>query len=143
MQQKYEEANSFRKTILDNGLRIITEEVPFLKSVSIGIWVRVGSRFEPAAINGISHFIEHVLFKGTVHRSALDIAREIDSVGGILDAFTSKEFTAFYCKVMDENLVSAVDLLCDLFINATFPEDEIDNILSGNWLRMLRHNLPA
>ncbi len=126
MQQKYEEANSCKKTLLDNGLRIITQEVPFLKSVSAGIWVRVGSRFEPASLNGISHFIEHMLFKGTARRSALDIAREIDSVGGILDAFTSKEFTAFYCKVMDENLEAAVDLLCDLFINATFPEDEIE-----------------
>ena len=126
MELKHEERNTYRKSTLDNGLRIITEEIPFIKSVSIGIWVRVGSRFEAPPINGISHFIEHMVFKGTERRSPYDVAREIDSVGGILDAFTSKEFTAYYCKVMAEHMHVAVDLLSDLFISPSFPENEIE-----------------
>ncbi|MFZ5867312.1 MAG: M16 family metallopeptidase [Thermodesulfobacteriota bacterium] len=123
---RYEETNTYRKTVLDNDLRVITEEVPHMKSVSMGIWVRCGSRFEQPALNGICHFIEHMLFKGTQRRSAFDIAREMDSVGGILNAFTSKELTAFYGKVLGEDLELAVDLLSDLFINSSFPEEEID-----------------
>lgn len=123
---KYEEPFTYRKTTLDNGLRIVTEEVPYLQSVSLGIWVRSGSRFEESRYNGICHFIEHMLFKGTPRRSAYAIAKEIDSVGGGLNAFTSKELTSFYCKVMDENLELAVDLLTDIFLNASFPEEEIE-----------------
>ncbi|MEJ2716242.1 MAG: pitrilysin family protein [Deltaproteobacteria bacterium] len=123
---RYEEAHTYRKTTLDNGLRIITEEVPYFQSVSLGIWVRSGSRFEAPGVNGICHFIEHMLFKGTHRRSAYAIAREIDCVGGVLNAFTSKELTSFYCKVTDENLELALDLLTDIFLNASFPEDEIE-----------------
>lgn len=122
----YEAINSYRKTTLDNGVRIITEQIPYLQSVSLGIWVRSGSRFEQPEVNGICHFIEHMLFKGTEKRSAFVIAKEIDAVGGVLNAFTSKEMTSFYCKVLNENLELAVDLLNDIFLNASFPEDEIE-----------------
>jgi predicted Zn-dependent peptidase len=121
-----ENLNGYRKSILDNDVRIITEEIPYLQSVSLGIWVRSGSRFEQPEVNGICHFIEHMLFKGTAKRSAFDIAKEIDAVGGVLNAFTSKEMTSFYCKVLNENLDLAVDLLSDIFLNASFPEDEIE-----------------
>jgi len=121
-----EHSNHYRKTSLGNGLRIVTEEVPHLQSVSLGIWVRSGSRFETPALNGICHFIEHMLFKGTQRRSAYAIAKEIDSVGGVLNAFTSKEMTSFYCRVLSENLPLAADLLTDIFLNPSFPEDEIE-----------------
>lgn len=121
-----EDIATYGKTTLDNGIRIITEQVPSLQSVSLGIWVRSGSRFEHPEVNGISHFIEHMLFKGTDRRSAYAIAREIDSVGGVLNAFTSKELTSFYCKVIQENLELAVDLLADIFLNSSFPEEEIE-----------------
>jgi predicted Zn-dependent peptidase len=123
---KYEDFNTYRKTTLDNGVRIITEEMPYLQSVSLGIWVRSGSRFEQPAVNGICHFIEHMLFKGTERRSAFTIAKEIDSVGGVLNAFTSKELTSFYCRILSENLELAMDLLSDIFLNASFPDDEIE-----------------
>ncbi len=126
MQKQYESAHTYRKTVLDNGIRVVTEEVPYLKSFSLGIWVRSGSRYEPPEVNGISHFIEHMLFKGTERRSAFDIAKEIDSVGGVLNAFTSKEFTAYYCKAIDENWDTAADLLCDIFLNPSFPDEEIE-----------------
>ena len=88
------------KTTLENGIQVITEEIPSVHSVSIGIWVEAGSRDEHRDENGISHFIEHMLFKGTKRRSARQIAKEIDSVGGVLNAFTSKEFSSFYAKVL-------------------------------------------
>ncbi len=88
---KYNDFTSYRKTTLDNGVRVITETVPYVQSISIGIWVHSGSRFEQPEVNGICHFIEHMLFKGTDRRSAFTIAKEIDSVGGVLNAFTSKE----------------------------------------------------
>lgn len=126
MPTTYEDSCAYRKTTLDNGLRIVTEEIPYAQSVALGIWVRNGSRFETPDLNGISHFIEHMLFKGTQRRSAYDIAREIDSVGGGLNAFTSKELTAFYCRIMAEHLDMAADLLTDIFLNASFPEEEIE-----------------
>ncbi|MBI4966123.1 MAG: insulinase family protein [Desulfomonile tiedjei] len=119
-------SNHYGKTILGNGVRIVTEEVPHLYSASLGIWIRSGSRFETPSVNGICHFIEHMLFKGTARRSAYVIAKEIDSVGGVLNAFTSKEMTSFYCRVLSENLPLAVDLLTDIFLNPSFPEDEIE-----------------
>jgi predicted Zn-dependent peptidase len=123
---KFENNYSYKKTVLDNGVRILTEEVPYLQSVSLGIWIRSGSRFEAPDVNGICHFIEHMLFKGTDRRSAFAIAKEIDSVGGVLNAFTSKEMTSFYCRVLSENVELAADLLSDIFLNSTFPEDEIE-----------------
>jgi len=117
--------DTYRKTVLPNGVRVISEANDHMRSVSIGIWVRAGSRYEPPHLNGICHFIEHMLFKGTPTRDAYAIAKEIDSVGGVLNAFTSKEFTAFYAKALKEDLQLAVDLLTDIFLRSTFPEDEI------------------
>jgi predicted Zn-dependent peptidase len=122
----YEDLDNYRKTTLNNGIRIVTERVPSVQSVSLGIWVRSGSRFEQPEVNGICHFIEHMLFKGTPKRSAYTIAKEIDSVGGVLNAFTSKELTSYYCRILDEHLELAVDLLSDIFLNSSFPEDEIE-----------------
>ena len=94
----------FAKTVLDNGIRILSEERPGARSVSLGIWVENGSRHESRHQSGISHFIEHLLFKGTERRSATGIAEEMDTVGGVLNAFTGKETTCYYAKVLDENL---------------------------------------
>jgi predicted Zn-dependent peptidase len=114
------------KTTLANGIQVITEEIPSVHSVSVGIWVHAGSRDEDWEENGISHFIEHMLFKGTKRRSARQIAKEIDSVGGVLNAFTGKEFSSFYAKVLAEHLPIALDLLFDLYLNSTFLAEEIE-----------------
>lgn len=114
------------KTILDNGVRIISEFMPHVHSVSIGIWVANGSRHERREHNGVAHFIEHLLFKGTARRSALDIAREIDSIGGVLNAFTSREYVCYYAKVLDKFLPKTVDLLADIFLNSALDPDEIE-----------------
>lgn len=114
------------KTILDNGVRIISEYMPHVHSVSIGIWVANGSRHERREHNGVAHFTEHLLFKGTKKRSAHDIAREIDSVGGVLNAFTSREYVCYYAKVLDKFLPKTVDLLSDIFLNSIFDPDEIE-----------------
>ena len=116
----------FAKTVLDNGIRVVTHDMPDNRSVSLGIWVENGSRHESAAENGISHFIEHLLFKGTERRSAAQIAEEMDAVGGVLNAFTSKENTCYYAKVLDENLPLAIDLLSDIFLHSSFDADEIE-----------------
>jgi predicted Zn-dependent peptidase len=115
-----------RKMRMKNGLVVITEAMPHLRSVSIGVWVRGGSRFEKKDTPGISHFIEHLLFKGTQSRSAEDIAEAIDSVGGQLDAFTDKEFVGFYAKVVDEHMPLALELLSDIVLNPTFPPEEME-----------------
>ncbi len=120
------ESSNYQKTTLNNGVRIVTENIPYMRSVSLGIWVKCGSRLENKKVNGISHFIEHMLFKGTARRSAFQIAQEIDSVGGVLNAFTSKELTSFYCRVMAEHLDLAADLLNDIYLESCFPEDEIE-----------------
>ncbi|WP_298269620.1 pitrilysin family protein [Geobacter sp.] len=114
------------KTILDNGVRIISEYMPHVHSVSIGIWVANGSRHERREHNGVAHFIEHLLFKGTERRTSLDIAREIDSVGGVLNAFTSREYVCYYAKVLDKFLPKTVDLLADIFLYSTFDPEEIE-----------------
>ncbi|MBI3753637.1 MAG: insulinase family protein [Deltaproteobacteria bacterium] len=114
------------KTRLKNGLKIITEEMPDIQSASIGIWVNIGSRNEDSKKNGISHFIEHLLFKGTEKRTALDIAREIESVGGVLNAFTGRENTCFYAKVLSKDIPLAVDLLSDIFLNSKFDKQELE-----------------
>jgi predicted Zn-dependent peptidase len=115
-----------QKTVLPNGIQVVTEEIPSVHSVSVGIWVEAGSRDERREENGISHFIEHMLFKGTQRRSARQIAKEIDAVGGILNAFTSKEFSSFYAKVMAEHLPVALDLLFDLYLNSLFAAEELE-----------------
>ena len=114
------------KTILDNGIRVISETLPHVNSVSIGIWVANGSRHERRESSGVAHFIEHLLFKGTHRRSALDISREIDSLGGILNAFTSREYVCYYAKVLDKFLPKAVDILADIFLNSLFNAEEIE-----------------
>lgn len=110
---------------LDNGLRVVGEKLTHLRSVSIGVWIRVGSMMERPQENGLSHFMEHMVFKGTKKRSARQIAEEMDSVGGHLNAFTSKDCTCFYAKVIDENLELAVDMLSDLTVNATLDDGEL------------------
>jgi predicted Zn-dependent peptidase len=112
--------------VLGNGIVILTERMPQVRSVAIGLWVRIGSRFEPAERAGISHFIEHLLFKGTEQRSAEDIARAMDGVGGVLDAFTSRENTCFYAKVLGEHLPLALDLLSDLVLHPRLDPADIE-----------------
>jgi len=111
---------------LPNGIRIVTESMPYVRSVSLGVWIGSGSRIERGPQNGLSHFIEHMVFKGTQSRSAEDIARSVDSVGGGLDAFTSKELVSFNTKVMDEHLPFALDVLSDLVLNPLFREADIE-----------------
>ncbi|HOX00571.1 MAG TPA: pitrilysin family protein, partial [Deltaproteobacteria bacterium] len=117
---------TYRKTVLSNGIKVISEEIRHVRSASIGAWVRCGSRHEDERINGTAHFIEHMLFKGTARRSAFDIASDIDSVGGVMNAFTGKELTAFYVKVPDYHLNLAIDLLADIFNHSLFNLDDID-----------------
>ncbi|HVO68069.1 MAG TPA: pitrilysin family protein [Syntrophales bacterium] len=117
--------STHNKTVLPNGIRIVSEEIKHVRSISIGVWVQSGSRYEDRTINGTAHFIEHMLFKGTKNRSSFDIASAIDSVGGIINAFTGKELTSFYIKIPDYHLAMAVDLLADIFINSRFDEEEI------------------
>lgn len=116
----------YRKLILDNGVRLVTERMPSLKSVTIGIWVNVGSRDEEQGEEGFSHFIEHMFFKGTATRSAVQISREIDALGGEMNAFTTRETTTFYIKVLDEQLKPGLALLADLFHHSRFPAKEIE-----------------
>jgi len=118
--------SGYRKTVLENGIKVITEEIPYLNSVSIGVWVLSGSRDEQPHENGISHFIEHLLFKGTERRTAFDIAKEIDSVGGTLNAFTGREYTCFYAKVLDKNLPLAIDLLSDIFLHPLMDAKDVE-----------------
>ncbi len=114
-----------RKREMKNGLVVASEVMPHLRSVSLGVWVKCGSRFEGADDTGISHFIEHLLFKGTKTRSAAEIAESIDSVGGQLNAFTEKEYVGFYAKVLDEHLPFAFSLVSDIVLNPTFPPREM------------------
>lgn len=116
----------YKKVILENGISAVLETAEETRSVCIGIWVKVGSRNETIKKNGISHFLEHMFFKGTAKRTARDIAVEIDSLGGELNAFTSRESTAFYIKVLDEHIEKGIELLTDIFLNSIFPEDEIE-----------------
>jgi len=113
-------------TVLPNGLRVITERMAHVRSVSVGFWIASGSRSETSEQNGISHFIEHMLFKGTKTRTAEDIARSVDSIGGNLDAFTSKELVCFNTKVLDQHLPLAFDVLSDLVLNPRFAEEDIE-----------------
>lgn len=116
----------YHKHTLENGVRIISEEIPYVRSVAIGIWIDIGSRDEDEKNNGISHFIEHLMFKGTEKRNAKDIAESLDAVGGQLNAFTAKEYTCYYAKVLDEHFSLAVDVLSDMVLNSKFDEKDID-----------------
>jgi len=116
----------YRKDTLANGIRVVSETLPKTRSLSIGVWVKVGSRHEPKEIGGVSHFIEHMFFKGTHKRSARDIATEIDSLGGEMNAFTSQESTTYYIKVLDEHLPVAVDILSDILLGSKFNPAEME-----------------
>ena len=115
----------YKRHKLNNGLRIITENIPYVKSITIGIWIKTGSKNENLSNNGIAHFIEHMLFKGTSNRTAKEIAEQVDGVGGQINAFTSKEYTCYYMKVLDSHLDLAVDILSDMLFNSKFDSQEI------------------
>ena len=117
---------NLRRTVLPNGLIVLTERMEHLRSVAMGVWIKSGSRCEPAESNGISHFVEHMLFKGTRSRSAQHIAREMDSIGGNLDAFTGKETICFNVKSLADHVPIALDVLTDLVLNPTFDRPEIE-----------------
>src|ERR1700732_257484 len=119
------EVRNIRRQKLPNGLTIITEQMQHIRSASIGIWLQTGSRDEDAEWNGISHFLEHMVFKGTSHRTAEEIARQVDSIGGNLDAFTAKECICFNVKVLDENVPVALEILTDLVLHPTFTAEDI------------------
>jgi predicted Zn-dependent peptidase len=114
------------RDVLDNGLRILTERMTQVRSISVGVWLARGSRHESAERSGIAHFVEHMLFKGTATRSAEDIAQAIDSIGGQLDAFTAKEYASYYIKVLDEHLPLALDLLSDIVRNPAFSPEDVE-----------------
>ncbi len=113
-------------TTLDNGLRVISDEMPGMRTVSIGAWVGVGARYEPAHLNGVSHLLEHMAFKGTARRTARGIAEEIEAVGGHINAYTSRETTAYYAKVLKDDLPLAVDIVGDILQNSTLDPEELD-----------------
>jgi len=119
------EVRNIRRQKLANGLTVITEQMQHIRSASIGVWLQTGSRDEDAEWNGISHFIEHMVFKGTKHRTAEEIARQVDSIGGNMDAFTAKECICFNVKVLDEHVPTALDILSDLVLNPIFDASDI------------------
>ena len=117
---------TYKKTVLANGIKIITEHIPHAKSVSLGIWVNAGSRDEFEQERGIFHLIEHMIFKGTKSRSATQIAKDLDTIGGFSNAFTTKEQTCFHAKVLDHHLKFLTELFSDIFINSLFSEDDLE-----------------
>ncbi len=106
------------KYTCQNGVRVVLENIPTVRSVAIGIWIRTGSRNETPELNGISHFLEHMFFKGTNTRTAREIAESFDSIGGQVNAFTSKEYTCYYAKVLDNHAPFALEVLADMFFNS-------------------------
>ncbi|WP_030266339.1 M16 family metallopeptidase [Streptomyces violens] len=119
-------AGTVRRTVLPGGLRVVTETLPSVRSVTFGIWANVGSRDETPALNGATHYLEHLLFKGTERRSALDISAAIDAVGGEMNAFTAKEYTCYYARVLDADLPLAIDVVCDMLTGSLIREDDVD-----------------
>ena len=115
----------YEKTILSNGARIVTESIPSVRSVAVGVWIHTGSRDEEHSLAGISHFIEHMVFKGTARRRMHEIARRLESVGGYLNAFTGKEYTCFHARALDAHLERAIETTCDLILQPLFPEKEM------------------
>ncbi len=124
--QSTESITQIKKSTLPNGLKIVTENIDSVKSISAGIWVKTGSRNESVELAGITHFLEHMLFKGTEKRSAYDIALSMESVGGYLNAFTSTEYTCYFARCLDTKLVQAMDVLSDMIRNSQFPEEELE-----------------
>src|SRR5574342_811724 len=115
-----------RRTVLPNGLRVITEAVPAMRSVCVGVWVGVGSRDESRSLGGVSHFLEHLAFKGTRRRSALEISAAIEAVGGETNAFTSKEYTCYYARVLDSDLALATDVMCDIVTDSVLAAADVE-----------------
>lgn len=126
--QSYQDitTSSYQRTILPNGLTVVTETVPTVRSISVGLWTETGSRDESTKTSGISHFIEHAVFKGTKKRDYIKISESLERVGGYLNAFTSKEQTCFYARSLDEHLKTTIDILSDLAFNPIFPKEELD-----------------
>ena len=124
--QSTESITQIKKSTLPNGLKIVTENIDSVKSISAGIWVKTGSRNESVELAGITHFLEHMLFKGTEKRSAYDIALSMESVGGYLNAFTSTEYTCYFARCLDTKLEQAMDVLSDMIRNSQFPEEELE-----------------
>mgnify|MGYP000576430691 CR=1 FL=1 len=120
------EKRKIEKTLLPNGITVLTEEIPHTYSIAGGVYVKVGSRHELPDEEGISHFIEHMLFKGTTKRDALSIAKEMDAIGGTIDAFTSKEFTCYYFKVLPHNLKRSLELIADMLLNPVLSEEDVE-----------------
>ncbi|MFE7666190.1 M16 family metallopeptidase, partial [Streptomyces celluloflavus] len=119
-------AGTVRRTTLPGGLRIVTETLPSVRSVTFGIWAHVGSRDETPSLNGATHYLEHLLFKGTERRSALDISAAIDAVGGEMNAFTAKEYTCYYARVLDSDLPLAIDVVCDMLTGSLIEAEDVD-----------------
>lgn len=116
----------YKKSVLPNGIRIVSETIPYVKSISMGVWIATGSRFEEEYNHGVSHFIEHLMFKGTTRRSAKEIAETVDAVGGQLNAFTAKECTCYYLKILDTHADLAMDILSDMLLASKFAEEDIE-----------------
>src|SRR6202042_2686327 len=125
------EPNHVRRTVLPGGLRVVTEFLPAVRSVALGIWVGVGSRDEDHAHAGATHYLEHLLFKGTKRRTALEISAEMDAVGGEMNAFTAKEYTCYYARVLDADLPLAVDVLSDMVTDSLIEPKDVDAERSG------------
>ena len=119
-------SDTVRRTVLPGGLRVVTETVPSVRSATFGIWAHVGSRDETPALNGATHYLEHLLFKGTDRRSALDISAAIDAVGGEMNAFTAKEYTCYYARVLDTDLPLAIDVVCDMLTGSLIRQEDVD-----------------
>lgn len=119
-------SDTVRRTVLPGGLRIVTETVPSVRSATFGIWANVGSRDETPSLNGATHYLEHLLFKGTAKRSALDISAAIDEVGGEMNAFTAKEYTCYYARVLDSDLPLAIDVVCDMLTGSLITADDVE-----------------
>jgi predicted Zn-dependent peptidase len=117
---------SYQKTTLENGITVVTETIPHLRSVTVGVWIKYGSADDPSLVGGISHFIEHLLFKGTDKQTAENIANTIDSLGGQIDAFTSREYTCYYASILDQHLRQALDLLIDMVFHTQFKQEDIE-----------------
>ena len=111
---------------LENGLRIVMEDIPYVRSIAFGIWINTGTRCEKPEENGVSHFIEHLMFKGTKKRSSKDIAEEMDAMGGQINAYTTKEYTCYYTRTLDRHFDHAIDVLSDMILNSRFDDADID-----------------
>ena len=115
-----------RESSLDNGVRVVTERVPGVRSAAVGVWVRQGSAHEPKELGGVSHFLEHLVFKGTERRSTREIALSLESLGGSLDAYTTREYTTYQALVLDDHLGIALDVLADLVLHPRLEADDLE-----------------